>query len=136
MGLETQDNALFWVDRQDEPGWLPAERSLGRESLVRHRAKLNGDFRCLLGQALPGAQIKRHVLPAPVVEEQLQCDKRLRPGIARHAVFFAITGRLFSVGVAGTILSAHRALRDRVALNRTGRMEHVRLLVADLVGVE
>ena len=103
---------------------------------MRHRAKLDGDFRSLLGQPFARAQVERDVLPAPIVEVQPQCCERLGLRVGRHAGFLAVAGYPCAGDVAGAILSAHGALRDRVGMNRTDRMEHVHFLVADLVGVE
>ena len=66
-----------WIDRI-EARRLPVERRLGGKRLVRHGAELDGDLGDLARQALAGAEIEWHVLPAPVVHEELQGRERLR----------------------------------------------------------
>ena len=84
-----------WIGK-DNPGGLPAEGGLQRERLMRHAAKLDGDFRYLLGQALASAQVKRHTLPAPVIDVQLERRRRLRLRIRHHPLFLAIAGHLLA----------------------------------------
>ena len=69
--LKAQHDAFLGLDRHDESRRVPIEGCLSGKRLMRHRAELNRDFRNLPGQALARAKIERHVLPAPVVHEQL-----------------------------------------------------------------
>ena len=90
FSLKAKHNAFIGLDRHHQSGRLPIEIGLNRKRLMRHSAKLDRNFRGLLRKPLPGAEVERHALPAPVVEEQPERDKRLSLGIRRHTVFFAV----------------------------------------------
>src|ERR1043165_4621261 len=98
-----------------------------------HSAKLNRNFRGLPGKPLPGAEVERHSLPAPVIQEQPERDKGLGLGIRRHSIFLAVTGNSLAADPTRAVLAPHNALMDIVPVNRTNRVENVHFLVANLV---
>src|SRR5512140_424329 len=97
---------------------------------MRHSAKLDRNLRCLPGKPLPGAEVERHPLPAPVIEEQSERDKGLGLGIRRHAVFLAVTGNFLAADPTRAVLAPHDTLMDGVPANGTNRVENVHLLAA------
>jgi hypothetical protein len=76
--LEAQHDALVGLYQQDQARRFPVQGRLAGKRLMRNRAELDGDFRCLAEEAFAGTQIEWHVLPAPVIDEQPQRRKRFR----------------------------------------------------------
>src|ERR1700675_377806 len=103
---------------------------------MRHAAKLNRNLRGLPGKPLPGTEVERHPLPAPVVEEQPERHKCLRLGIRQYAVFFAIARYFLAANQTLAVLPTDDALMDGVSVNWTNGMEHIHFLVANLIGIE
>src|ERR1035441_3301588 len=103
---------------------------------MRHSAKLDRNLRGLSGEPLAGAEVEWHALPAPVIDEQPERDKRLGLRIRQHPVFFAVTRNLLATDPTRAVLAAHNALVDGVPGNRTNSVENVHLLVPNLVGFE
>src|SRR2546425_8771361 len=87
---------------------------------VIHRGRLaesDDDFGARHGQALSGADVEGHTLPAPGIDLQSQGSERLHRGIRRHAFLRSVAAKL----------SAYEAVRGEGG----DRLEDLHLLVAD-----
>src|SRR5256884_1105808 len=87
---------------------------------VIHRGRLaesDDDLRARHGQALSGADVEGHTLPAPGIDLQSQGGERLHRGIRRHAFLRSVAAKL----------SAYEAVRGEGG----DRLEDLHLLVAD-----
>ena len=81
------------------------------------RRLLEGDRQqvVVLGQPLAGAQVERHALPAPVVDEGLDGDEGLGVGVGGDALLLAVAGVLAADDVLGraAATSSRRPSRAR-----------------------
>lgn len=136
FGLKAQHDTFVRMDRHRQTGRLPIESGLSGKQLMRHAAELDDNFRSLPGKPLPGAEVERHALPAPVVEEQPERDKCLGLRIRRHPVFFAVTRNSFASEPTLALLPTDDALMDGVSVNRTDGVGHIHFLVANLIGID
>ena len=75
---------------------------------MRHIAEIHDDLRHALGQALAGAHVEGHPLPAPVVDMGLQCHERF--GVAVVAQFLVITGHDLAPAGTAAILAGNAFL--------------------------
>ena len=114
-----------WM-RHRQPVALQRRARRQRKHQVRRAAELDDDLAAPLFQRLAGAQIKRHALPAPVLDEQLDDGVGRRARVGRHALLGAVAGVLAGDDALGRILRRQ---------HRHG-VEHLDLLVAQRVGGE
>ena len=110
--------------------------ALRGEQHVRRGAELDPHFARALRQAFAGAQIKRHAGPAPVVNEQFQCDVGFHVGIRFHFRFLPVARHRLAVHRAGEILAAHDLFRHVFGTQRADGFEQFHLFVADGFGFE
>ena len=89
-----------------------------------------------LGQPLAGADVKRHVGPAPVVELQLQRHEGFDVRMRIDKLFAAIGGNVLAVDRALAILAAHGARENVLGLHGLNGVQHFRLLVANGIGLK
>ena len=89
-----------------------------------------------LGRALAGAQIKRNVGPAPVVDEELHGDEGFGARIRRDHGLGTISRHAFIAYDTFAILSAHGASEHLFVGHGRNGLENLGLLVANDVGVE
>ena len=90
----------------------------------------------LLLHPLAGAQEKRHVGPAPVVDVRAQRDECFGAAARRHVVFFEVALHRLAVHRAGGVLAAHGIASDVLGRHRTQRAQHLELFVTDRVRIE
>ncbi len=96
-------------------GWIPISRLLGvlrralAEDRMRHRAELDEDLGGALEQALAGAQVERHALPAPIVDMGLDRDEGLGVAVAAQLVVIARHRR--ALDRARAVLAGHDLAR-------------------------
>src|SRR3546814_18537742 len=83
-------------------------RSLG-EHRMRHRLELDEDFGLPRGQALAGAQVEGHALPAPIVDMRLHRDEGL--GARGTAEFVGIAADDLAVDRTGIVLARNGQVR-------------------------
>src|ERR1035437_1103350 len=70
FGLKAQHDAFVGLDGHHQPGRLPIESGLGRKGLMRHPAKLDGNFRGLPGEGIGtirSTMISRWSSPIPAM---------------------------------------------------------------------
>src|SRR5690606_22582674 len=96
------------------------------EQNVRRALKMNDDLGCLLRQRLARAEVKRHSLPAPVVDEQLHGGERCRLRAGRYVVGLMVT----------FVLSAYALLRCRCSVEGPDGRQDLDFLVAERRGFE
>ena len=97
---------------------------------------MDGDIGHAFRQALAGADVERHIGPAPVVDENLQrgVGVDVRIGIDVH--FLAIRDRLLAEDRAIGVLAANGGIGLVAARELAKRAQHFHLFVAHGVGFE
>src|SRR3546814_9589961 len=71
-----QTDIFVGLEANDQLVGLQGAAALG-EHRMRHRLELDEDFGLPRGQALAGAQVEGHALPAPIVDMRLHRDEGL-----------------------------------------------------------
>ena len=106
------------------------------EQHERRAAESNGNFRDTPAEPLAGAQIKRNISPAPVIDFQFERDEGFRVGIGRDIRFDAVRWDRLAVHRAFAILSAHHVLQNFFRSGHLDGVQNFGLLVAYRVGFE
>src|ERR1700694_813096 len=101
-----------------------------------HALELGGDFGAGLGQAFAGANVERHICPAPVLNEQLQRYVGFRRRVGRNAFFLFIAWSRLSVNYAGGVLRARDVGCNLLWSERWDGAHNFDLLVANGIGIE
>ena len=115
---------------------MPIATGLGRERPVGHRSELDGHFRKLPGKPFARTEIKRDILPAPVVNKELQGRECLRPGVRGHVFFPAVAQHFFAMKGPLAILPTDGALLDSATQYRSHCVKDIDLFVANLIRIE
>src|ERR1700733_1823375 len=100
---------------------------------MSHSAKFDHNFRGLPIQTFSGAEVKRHALPAPIVDRKPQCDKCFSLGIRCHTLFFPVTRNFFSTFPSLSVLPTHNALMNVMPVNRPNGVKNIHFLIANFV---
>ena len=116
LAHQIQLNTLFRLQLDQQAIGLHIGTSRAAKNRIRHLAKLDVDFGAARGQALAGAQIKRHARPAPIVHVRTQGNEGF--GAAGAAQFFGIAGHHFAFTGAAGVLADHRFGGHVAAINR------------------
>ena len=85
---------------------------------------MNGHLRALRRKPLPGAQVKRHALPSPVVDHHFHGDISWSPRVRRDTFFVPVAA----------VLGADDVRADVRTVNRAQRAEYLHLLVSNVIG--
>jgi hypothetical protein len=88
---------------------------------------VDGYLRTLLRETLAGAQVKRHVLPSPIVHEQFQRSEGRRTRLLCYIGLLAIGTHPLAFNPAIAVLSANRKLMHRLVRDRTNCVQHIHL---------
>ena len=104
--------------------------------MVRHGPKMNGNLRVSGGQPFAGAQVKRHLLPSPVVHVELDRRKRFRGRISGHAGFRTVSPDTAAFDPASAILAPDSTLMDLLRANDPNSAENIDFLLPDFIAVE
>ena len=64
-------------------------------------AEVDDDPSRAAGEALAGAEVERHALPAPVVDVDSHRDEGLRAGVCCDAILLAVAGHPFPAQLTG-----------------------------------
>ncbi len=121
-----------------QPDHQPVTHHIARriaEDQMRHGAKLDDNLRAPHRQAFAGAQEKRHIGPAPIVDLGLQRHKAFGAG-GRIAHFLNVTRHRPAGHLARHILPAHRAALGMARRNRVQGLQHFQLFVAHRISGE
>src|SRR5580700_6588287 len=103
---------------------------------MRGLAELDGYLGGGAGEALPGAQIKWHAIPTPIIDAEFHRDVSFGAGIGLHAGFLAIAGNGFAVDGAGAVLAADYVTPNRFGSKGADGLQDFDLLVANGGGFE
>ena len=85
------------------------------------------------GEALAAADEERHIRPAPVFDHEFHCHEGLRVGLRVHIGLRAISGHVYTINQAGSVLSAHRVGENLLRFHRANGFEYFHFLVANTV---
>ena len=132
LGAERDRHTLVRLHRQDDLVRLDTDGSVGLKREVRHGLQGHRDLRDLAGEPLAGAEIDRHAGPAPVVHLETQGHVGLCLGVRRNLVLLEVPDGILPLRHARRVLGPHHGVWPR----RLDRVQHLHLLVADLVGLE
>src|SRR5581483_4854898 len=127
---EAQGDTLVRLDthRQDVRLDLIFRRQVKKQ--MRHALELDDDLGGLARHPLAGAQVERHIGPAPAIHEQLERDVGLRVRVRLDIRLLAIAGYADIVDDARPILPAHGGLGQVLRVDRHDGLQHVGLAVA------
>jgi hypothetical protein len=103
---------------------------------VRHLLELDGDLGHAARQALAGAEVKGHAVPAPVVDLQPEGDEGVGGALWLDALFLGVCRNRTAPDESGLVLAAHHPHRDVVPHRRHDRAQDLHFFIADRVAVE
>ncbi len=106
------------------------------EQHQRRAAELDDDFGGARGHALAGAQIKRDVRPAPIVDHHLHGDKGFGSRVGRHIGLLAIPGHRFTTDHAFAVLAAGHLAQHILRRGDLHRAQYLGLFVAHGIRLE
>src|SRR5690554_3952909 len=121
--------------------WLQADNQLvvGQVLLVRikyvvwRRLEVNDDLGKLLGQALAGADIKRHPGPPPVIDFSFQRHKGFGGTAFVGTFLFQIPGNRLANARAGRVLTTNHIVIHHIGRDLLQGLEHLYFLIANAV---
>ena len=103
---------------------------------MRRFSEVEDDFRRPGGQALAGAQVKRHTVPAPVVDEHFECKIGFGAGIRGNPRFFPVAGKMLVAEFRGEILAKHQVFPQRRFVKRTETLHDLDGFIAHAAGID
>src|SRR5439155_8822071 len=98
--------------------------------------EMDGNLRSGFGEAFAHTHIDWHIGPAPVVDEEAQCDERFRLRIRFYVLLLAITDYRIAVDRAFGVLAAHNVGRYLIAWQSAERSHHFYFFVANAIRAE
>ncbi len=103
---------------------------------LRRRFEAYAYFRHLGGQALAGAQQKRHAPPAPVIHIKSHGGKCFGDGIVRHAFLVPVSGHGFAPDASRPVLGSNRAMAHIFRIHAAHGAHHLHLLIPHGIGIQ
>jgi hypothetical protein len=100
------------------------------EQRERRVGEFDDDLRRAARHALAGAQVERHLGPAPGVDEGAQGDEGFGLAVGRDVLFFVVARHFLVAADAAAVLAAHRVARDVGQAEAAQRAQHLQLFVA------
>ena len=107
----------------------------GVEDGVRRGPEVDHDARITPGQALAGADVKRHAGPAPVGDFGAQGHKSFGMAVRVHTRLFAVAGHGGAPGCAFAVLPADHIAGQRLRRPGFEGTQDLELFIADRVGM-
>src|SRR4051812_26936906 len=86
--------------------------------------------------SLAGADIKRNVWPAPVINVQFKSGESLGLGVGSHAGLLAISEHTHAFDLALAVLSADAAVQNAFSGQRLDRVQDFCLLIAHRISMK
>ena len=136
LDLEAQRDAFVRLDPDGEH--IGLELSPGRqwEHEVRRLPKLNRDLRRASRHAFAGAQVERHVLPAPIVDHEARDRVGGRARVRCDVRLLAVPRDRVAVERPRTVLSPHQVIVHLGGRDGTDRAQHLHFFIAHGIGAE
>lgn len=135
FGADHDGDAFLGLDIEDERVGSGIAVDFFTEKHQRSAFEANDDLGEMFGEAFAGAEVKRHVRPAPVFHEETEGGESFGVRMRVDAGFLAVAGDLFSIDDAGAVLSADAMFDDFLGFHRADGFEHFDFFVAYIVPV-
>src|SRR5437588_12989974 len=103
---------------------------------MRGAPEIDGNFGDAAAHALAGTNVKRHVGPAPVIDEDFGGDESFRRGIRLHRRLLAVSGNVLTVDLALSILPCNYTRRNGLGRVRAEGLQNIEVLVARRGSIE
>src|SRR6201998_1470370 len=133
LGTKRNRDTLVGLNVQDQAVRV---RFAAAENDVGSALELNDDFGGALGEALAGAEIKRDIGPAPVVDEKFCGDESFRARLRADVLFLAIAGDRLAGDGSLRVLAADDRLSNHFQIEGANGLQDFQFLVAHGGGVE